>query len=737
VTVQGEAKVLHHNENRNRLAMVLGLMMSSSVAALGMTFGSPAMAQTALPPVEVQSQATGIYTVTESDLDKLPEPLLDTPVAVTTVTKQLMDDRGATTLNDAFRNVPSITLESGEFSWQGNAPYIRGFSARTDMYLDGMRDIGDYNRDPWNLESVEVLEGPDSILFGRGSTGGVIEQASKMPTLDGFTAASVSAGTNDLERATVDVDIPIDGLGTPAAFRLNAMGNSNGVAGRDVVKYGRYGFAPSLALGIGTADRLELSYFHQTENDIPDYGIPWYFGVPAPVDQKNYYGYRSDYLNTTADIGTVKAAHDFSDALTLRDQFRYADYGRSETGSKPALPATATPATPLNTINVSILSVGVNNTQKQLQNQADLLAKFDTGPIRHDLTAGVEYDFESSVPQVFNSSGLTNNLLSPNNDLIFSPTATYPRVKIDTTTNTEGVYAMDTMKMGDQWQLVLGARFDRFSAHFSEQVFSVPPAALGVLTANNNINHVDEMPSWHGALLYKPAENGTIFFTYATSFNPSAETLDEISSFTTFSLNNAFLDPERNRTFELGTKWSLLNDKLTANASLFETDKFNARIPDPTIPGFDMLAGDERVQGFELQAQGQITDAWNITVGYDYLSSDTTKTVAGGPPLGFPLPFVARNNATFWSTYQILPNLQIGGGGQYVGPRYAQTTAPIEQAPGYVEFDAMAKYIISGKFDVQMNVYNIGDNYYYDTLHPAFVIPGAGRSAMLTLSYHS
>ncbi|HEX3754732.1 MAG TPA: TonB-dependent siderophore receptor [Rhizomicrobium sp.] len=724
-------------ENGGHLAIAVRLLAGTSLAALSIVLAQPALAQTALPPVQVQGEASGSYTATASDLDKLPEPLLDTPVAVTTVTRQLMDDRGVTNLNDALRNVPSITLEAGESSWQGNAPYIRGFSARTDMFLDGMRDIGNYYRDPWNLEDVQVLEGPDSILFGRGSTGGVIEQASKRPSMDAFTAASVSAGTADLQRATVDIDAPIDGLGTPAAFRLNLMGNSNGVAEREVTKFGRYGFAPSLALGLGTPTRLDVSYFHQTENDTPDFGIPWYFGSPAPVDQDNFYGFRSDHLNATADIGTVKAAHDFSDTLTLRDQFRYADYGRSETGSKPAIPASATPATPLNTINVAINAFTVNSTERQLQNQTDLLAKFDTGPVHHDLTAGVEYDDESSAPQVFNSSGLTNNLLNPNTNQIFNPTATYPRVKIDTTTNTTGVYAMDTMKLGDQWQLVLGGRFDRFSVHFHELAYSVPPATMGVVTANNALNHVDEMPSWHGALLYKPAENGTIYFTYATSFNPSAETLDEITSFTSFSLNNENLAPEKTRTFELGTKWSLLGDRLTANASLFQTDKYNARIPDPSIPGFNMLAGDQQVQGFELQAQGWITDAWNLSLGYDYLNSDTTRTIAGGPPLGLPLPFVARDNFTFWSTYQIMPGFQIGGGGQYVGPRYAQTTAPIEKAPGYVEFDAMAKYALSPKFDLQVNVYNIADNYYYDMLHPAFIIPGAGRSAMLTLNYHS
>jgi catecholate siderophore receptor len=713
------------------------LMLGTSLAAIGLFLPSAAAAQSAQKSGQNIENVvvTGLYTA--PDLTKLPEPVLDTPIAIDTITGQQMSDRGDISLNDVFRNVPSITMEAGEMSWQGNAPYLRGFSARTDMFLDGMRDIGDYNRDPWDLENVQVLEGPDSFLFGRGSAGGMIEQDSKKPKLDAFTRANISAGTNDLGRATADINFPFDDLGAPVAFRLDLMGDSNGQAGRDVVKSNRYGFAPSLAMGLGLPTRLAVSYFHQTENDIPDYGLPWYFGAPPPVDTNNYYGYRSDHLNSTADIATVRGEHDFSDAVMLSNQFRYGNYSRSITGSKPALPASTTPTTPLGSIMVTINSVSVNSTEQQLMNQTDMLARFDTGPIHHDLVAGLEYDWESSTPQVFNSSGLNNSLLNPNKNLVFSPTATYPRVVVDTTTNTESIYAADTMKLGEQWQFALGVRFDRFSAHFNEQVFSVPPAPTGVPTGTNVENHVDEMPSWHGSLIYKPAENGTIFLTYATSYDPSAETLDVIQSFTTFSIANENLDPEKNRSMELGTKWSLLNDQLNLSGSLFQTRKYNARIPDPSIPGFNMLAGTERVQGFELQAQGQITQEWNVSLGYDYLDSDTTKTVAGGPPLGFPLPFVAHDNFTFWTTYRITPDFQAGGGGQYVGKRYAQTTAPIESAPDYVVFDAMAKYTVSAKFDLQVNIYNIADATYYDMLHPAFVTPGAGRSAMLTLNYHS
>jgi catecholate siderophore receptor len=713
--------------------LLLSRLLTGTALSLG--FAASALAQTALPPMEVKAEQTGSYTAATSDLAKLTEPLQDTPISVTTVTQQLMQDRGDTNLNDALRNVPSITLQSSESSWEGNAPFIRGFSARTDMFVDGMRDIGMYYRDPFNLDKVEVLEGPDSILFGRGSTGGVVEQDSKMPSLDQFISANLSGGTNDLARATADINIPIEGLGLPAAARINLMADTNGVAGRDLVNYNRFGLAPSLALGLGEPTRVTFSYFYQQERDRPDFGVPWYFGTPAAVPRNNYYGFRTDKLQTTADMGTVKVEHDLDDWITVRDQSRYAAYTRYELAAKPGLAANVTPTTPLSSAGVALNSFSVVSTEKQFQNQIDALMKFVTGPIAHEMDAGFEYDWESSDPKYYTNTGLTNTLLNPNENQTFRPALTYQRVNIDTTTNTEGAYATDTLKLGDAWQAILGARVDRFSVHFNEQLYSVPPATTGVVTATNITNREDTLPSWHAALLYKPAPNGTFYFTYGTSFNPSAETLDIISSFSTFSLANENLSPERNRTFELGTKWSLMDGALQLDGSLFETDKVNARIPSD-IPGFNILGGDEQAQGFELIAQGKITDEWNVSVGYDYLSSGTTRTAPGGPPIGLPLVFAPHDNLTFWTTYQILPDIQVGGGGQYMGSRYAQTTAPIEQAPSYVTLDAMAKWSIDERFDLQVNVYNLTDKYYYDMMHFAFVVPGAGRSAMFTLNFH-
>ena len=284
--------------------------------------------------VEVKDSAPMVA----SSMPKYQQPLIDVPQTIGVVSQQVLDEQGATTLRDALRNVVSISLAAGEGGSQGDNLTIRGFTARNDLFIDGMRDFGSYYRDPFNTEEVEVLQGPSSVTFGRGSTGGVVNQASKTPNLDHSISADLAFGTDATRRGTLDLDIPIPQFGPGAAFRLNAMGNIGDVAGRNVAENRRDGFAPSLALGLGTPTRLTLSYFHQNADDIPDYGVPWLFNGPAPVPRDNYYGLKNgNYLRTYDDIGTAKLEHDINDKITVRDQVRYANYVRDALITEPQL----------------------------------------------------------------------------------------------------------------------------------------------------------------------------------------------------------------------------------------------------------------------------------------------------------------------------------------------------------------------------------------------------------------
>ena len=344
----------------------LRILLSSSSPLALLLAAMPALAQTPAPsdaPVRapaasVEGSAANQAPVSEykSEAISLPKfnaPLLETAKTIEVIPRQVMDDQGVSNLRDALRNVPGISLQAGEGGSQGDTLTIRGFPARGDIFMDGMRDFGSYYRDPFFIEQIEVLKGPEGIVFGRGSTGGVVNQVSKAPSLDGFIGGSLQFGTDFTKRGTFDYNTPLPSLGTGAAFRLNLMAHNSNVAGRDVAEQTRFGFAPSLAFGLGTNTRWNFSYLHQTSYDIPDYGVPWLFqgtpaaannshdfqlAEPARVNRSNYYGFKSNnFLRTNVDVATAKFEHDFNDALSVRNQLRYGHYTRQFRITEPQI----------------------------------------------------------------------------------------------------------------------------------------------------------------------------------------------------------------------------------------------------------------------------------------------------------------------------------------------------------------------------------------------------------------
>ncbi len=437
----------------------LGILQSHSAYAQDPKSEAPVDRST-VQEVSVLGQKDA-YKVNTSSLSKLTAPILDTPQSVDTITQQVMQDRAITDLNQALRNVPGITIGAGEFKSMGNSPTIRGFVARTDMFLDGIRDYGDYYRDPFNLEDVEVLEGPSGILFGRGSTGGVIEQASKLPMLHEAISGVLSGATDDTRRATIDVNEPLSGLGTGTALRVNAMGVKADVTDRDVVADSRWGFAPSITFGLGTASRATLAYYHQYNDDIPDYGLPYFGATPAAVSRDNFYGFRSDFMRTRTDIASFKVDHDFSAAFTLENQLRFASYGRSFRFSEPLIATSVPLTTALSSVNVTRNVNAGNSVDTMLWDQLFGTVRFQTGDIHNASVIGIEGGHEKAGPNFYNFSGVpTTALLNPNENQAFSGLE-FPRYATHLSANSVAPFLMNTATL-DRWQAILGVRWDRF-----------------------------------------------------------------------------------------------------------------------------------------------------------------------------------------------------------------------------------------------------------------------------------
>lgn len=745
------------------LASTPSLALSAVSLALAGT-ASPAAAQSTeagaiqLPPVSVEAAPSGDYKVDQPSLQKLTQPLRDTPQSIETVSRQLMDDQGATTMRDALRNVPGISLAAGEFGAQGDSLTIRGFTARNDIYIDGMRDFGSYYRDPFYLDGIQVLKGPSSILFGRGSTGGVIEQDSKTPQLTPLTAGTLGFGTDATKRLTADVNRALPDLGPGTAIRLNVMGHESNVAGRDVTQNDRFGFAPSFAVGLGTPTRMTFSYLHQSEYDVPDYGLPWLYqsasgarsatAHPAAVSAGNFYGFENgDYLRTNVDVVTAKLEHDVGSAVVLRDQVRYAHYARQFRITEPQIYGTAaagasgssvlvSPSTSLASLNVSRNQLYGDSVETFLQNQAEMTAQLRTGPFAHAVVTGFEIGQETSDPNRNSTIGpySTTSLVSPDPSQAYNA-STYLASKTKTTADTQAAYALDTVTLDDHWQIMGGVRLDRFDASFNQTTYANPVTGRGA--GSVSFSRVDTMASWRGALVFKPLPNGSVYFSAGTSFNPSAEAVSLLAS-------TASLAPERNETYEIGSKWDLLGEKLTLNGAIYHTEKLNQRETDPNNSSYQILAGDAVAKGVELEAIGRMTDRWQVSGGYAYTYSEIVKSPnsSSTSDLGRPLANAPRHTGNIWTTYKLPWQVQIGGGINYVSSRFASSTPTTvggvnfwKQVPSYWTSNAMAKYPLTDNVDLQLNVYNLTNKFYYDQIHPSHVVPGPGRSALFTISY--
>ncbi len=703
---------------------------------------------------EVVIEATGsVYNPQRLQSPKYTEPLRDIPQTITVIPKAVIEDRGAFSLRDVLKNTPGISMQAGEGgAVSGDNLSIRGFSARSDIYLDGVRDYANYNRDPFNTEQVEITKGPSSSTVGRGSTGGSINTVSKMANLTDSASGTVSAGTSNLYRGTMDVN---QTLSEHTAFRLNGMYHTADTPGRDDVSMERYGIAASLGAGLGTDTRFMLNYQRLEESNVPDYGLPWIpsngtFGgtgtvlagqqnqAPPGVSYNTFYGIPGvDYEKIQTDHYTAIFEHDFTKDVRLRNVTRYSRSHRDSVSTAPRLRDTSAAAGNQYT---TILNRQLQRRQQFTEmfgNQTNLVADFATGPIKHALVTGMEFYLEHQ--QNANVAGIATLTDLYNPGLILPPSAVPPANAQDITTMYPGLpapteaylytvsaYVFDTMKIGRHWEISTGLRYDHMYA-----TVSLPGNAPGYANA-------DDLFSWKAALIYKPVKQGSFYFGYGTSFNP---TIDGASgaglglAASNTNVSTVGLNPEHTGTYELGTKWDVLEERLSLTAALFRAEKSNARTTDAS--GITTLAGNQIVQGIEFSATGNITKNWQVFGGYAYMKSETKASTNVGD-VGQSLSNAPNQTFNLWTTYNVTEKFQAGFGAQYMGIRTssngATATSGIRVAPCYWTLDAMLNYKFSEKLSLRLNIYNLADERYIGSVGGGQFVPGPGRSAALTAS---
>ncbi|MBV9510069.1 MAG: TonB-dependent siderophore receptor [Caulobacteraceae bacterium] len=731
-----------------RTVGVLGAGLSlSPLTAYAGEGGSTAYAGEGGGPVSVSHVIVkGRHKDAVQALSRLPANPKDVSQSITVLAKPLLEQQGANSLADALRNVPGITIGGAEGSQIGNNINLNGFTARTDIFLDGFRDRGQYYRDTFALDEVEVLMGPSSMLFGRGSTGGVINQVSKRPGLAPATEADISGTTNGLVRGTADLNAPLSDV---SAFRLAVMGQDGAASTRRRTTVGDYGVAPSYSYGVDTATQLTLAGLIQHNNDQPDYGVSPLNGHPVDSGTDTVYGYANDHTIQDVKAGSIELKHDFGDGLKIRDQVQYdgVDVDARETapqslgtvgpGGYTALASSATvtesSASPLSDLYARLQSHDRVIHDTSLFNQLEATAKFTTGPFSHDLLLGSEIGHDEYKNQTYTRTGSCNGVPFTTASYVGCVTVLDPAYTASPTltevagnlagakADTFAGYFNDTMSVTPWLKLVGGLRYDSYAATVTNTV-----------TLPLNIHQTIDYTSVRAGAILQPTRRQSYYVSYSTSFDPS---LEQLTNTTGVTLGGApiLLPPETNQAYELGGKWEVLHDQLDLTAAAFQITQDNSR--SQNSDGTYSAAGDIRVRGARFGFSGHLTSQWQAFGGYTYLGAKIIQAVAvntaGKVPLNTP-----AHTATAWTTYDITRQWQVGGGAIYMSSRYANNT-DLVSAPAYVRWDATAAWR-QPHYEVRLNLFNIFDTHYYDALIASDggrSVPGLGRTAMLTLTW--
>ena len=749
------------NRKKKMLAAQVAARFAPTAVTLACAFPLMAVAQatnppkteerdTTLPEVKVTDTQESLKKESTSTATRTETPLRDIPQFINTVPETLIRSQNATSLQEALRNVPGITYAAGEGGTQANQVfYLRGFPAGGDMFMDGVRDLGEYNRDLFATESVDVLKGPSALMFGRGSTGGLVNQVSKQPELLGKKEVGLTLGNYHTRRLTADANMPTGG---DNAVRIAALAEDSG-SFRYPQDVERVGFAPSLRLGIGWPTDVTLSYYYLKTRDVTDYGQPTLtpaltgtgeFAMP-PVSPRNYYGYaNADFARHETHIATAKVEHRLERNVTLRNVLRWANYQRQVEATIPSLAnldrngLPLSPSTPLADVLVN-RNHDTNRTRDNddhaLINQTDITWKLTAGGVKHTVLGGLELareklnrwnyalDANPSLPGVQAPTSTTSYLdPDPSTPLAYTKVQ---NVRALATGDTAATFVQDQMEFSERWKALLGVRLERYKAQARTE--NILPGTL----ASGPFSRADTMWSGRAGLVFQPTLTQSYYVSAGNSYNPSGELGVYGQNGTNLNATNDDLAPERNVGFEAGATWDFA-EGLQIRAALFRNEKANARKLDES--GATLLNGKRRVDGLELQFAGEVTPAWAVYSGVAFMRGRIVsgpEAIQGHTPLG-----ISDFSGNVWTVYKLGGGWEVGGGVRGTSS-FNLTDTNNGRVPGYAAYDLTAAYV-KPKYEVRLNLNNVTDKTYYVGGYQNVanrVLPGAPRQVQLTLRY--
>ncbi|APE07256.1 MAG: TonB-dependent siderophore receptor [Alteromonas sp.] len=659
---------------------------------------SPAALGVAMEDIERLTVEGKYLSVNQSNSIKSPTPIIDVPQSLSIMTAEEITARGITSVGQIIDYTPGVNTSQGE--GHRDAVVFRGVRSTADFYIDGNRDDVQYYRALYNVEQVEILRGPNALLFGRGGTGGILNRVSKKATIDQqFVNYNVSANTFGAYSLQLDTNID---TGEDSAVRINAMYESLDNH-RDFFYGDRYGFNPTARFQLSEDTIVDLSYEYIDHERFIDRGVPTGAnGEPVEAFENIVFGDpENNYQTLEADVFRANLQHNFSDNLKGNFNAFYGDYDKVYANFYAA---DFDPET-----NVATLDGYIDGTEREnLILSANLVGEFATGSIEHTVIFGGEFinteSDQNRLNSVFDSNGddqedflvsgpLDFRGLTGTNAAGNTVTTAFTDLNDDTRVDLDvySFYVQDEIALSENFDLVLGARFDSFDI----EVFDARPEVL------ETRNRTDEEVSPRAGLVYKPQENISIYASYSESFLPrSGEQYANING----DANR--LDPDTFTNQEIGVKWDFA-DSMSFTAAIFENEQTSLD-NDPNDPeGF--VEVDSDVSGFELQLQGYITDKWFVTANYSNLDGENAN--------GVELRELPENTMSVWTTYQVSDVLGFGIGATYQDESFVVTATDSPVLPSYTRVDASAYYELNNGMRLQLNVENLTDTLYFPNAH--------------------
>lgn len=699
--------------------------------------GSVTVTDTAINDSEAETSYKTTHSVSAMRTDT---PLIDVPQTVNVVTVKQIADQAANSIGDAIRYVPGVFSTQGE----GNRETLvfRGNSTTGDFFVDGVRDDVQTYRDLYNIERLEIFKGPNAMIFGRGGVGGIINRVTKVADGRQHLGARLEAGSYDFYRGQVDLGAPVNDA---LSLRLTGVYENSG-SYRNGVDYERWGFNPTATLRLGPDTTMTLGYEHFEDDRVADRGVSSYLGRPLRTPRSQFFGDpKNSPTGTNTDAGTLFIEHEFSDAVTIRNRTRYADYDKfyqnvfpGTVNTTPQTNPAGLPAGVYAPGTIVQMSAYVNATQRRnFFNQTDLNATFDTGGIHHTLLLGAEYGHQKTenlrsegfFPTAAAPTGVQNIFATVANPTIFRPDLIWRQTASSGdnrgTAEVLAGYVQDQIELSPMFQVILGMRYERFVTNVTDRRMVGFPAGQ-----RRDFRKVDNLWSPRAGLVFKPVENASIYASYSRTYLPRGG--DQLASLT---LTNEALDPEEYQNYEIGAKWDIVST-FNVSGAIFQLDRSNVlALSDPNNPASPTIPiGRQRTKGVELSATGNITDRLSIVGGYTYTDaqfrdSQSGTVVAGNRPAGIP-----KHSASLWTRFDPIEQLGIAAGVIYQGKRFAATDNTVT-LPSFTRIDTAVYYTINEKLSAQLNVENLfQERYFLFANSNTNLTPGSPRAFKASLN---